>query len=162
VIHRDASEEGAISHQEAISKVVVLGCAGMGPEVARAVSDELGGRVPVIEPVECAVRACAALVAQGLSSCAAPRPAAQRLDGDLAPIFASGYRAAAPAGRADARAEGAPWHAEPTPAALASRGLEGAVEADGGRALPPMAEDPDLLSYEDYVDGDALERKLGR
>ena len=48
-----------------------------------------GRRVPVVEPVEAAVRACAAA---GPSVVPAARPRFQHLDGDLAgSIFATGY-----------------------------------------------------------------------
>lgn len=71
------------------SDVVILGCAGFGPSYARALRDALGGRVPVVEPVEAAVRACAAA---GPSVVPAARPRFQHLDGDFAgSIFATGY-----------------------------------------------------------------------
>ena len=69
------------------SDVVILGGAGFDTDLARRAAAATGAAV--VEPVEAAVRLCAALALQGLGSAHA-RPLAQQLDG-LSSILAEAY-----------------------------------------------------------------------
>ena len=161
--------------------VIIMGCAGMGPGLARAVTAALGK--PVVEPVEAAVRLCDALAAAGLAG-PASKPLAQELDG-LDEIFLQGYDAREPTGAAApslAATAASPSLAAAAPPSLAAAAPPSLAAATAPSlsaapprtpsappALPPrdfvvppgLDDGDDVLSFEDYADGAALDRKLG-